>query len=346
MADVWTSLGVIVGVAAAALTGWHRLDAIVAIAVALQVIRAGRRLLRRSMLGLLDTSLPEEIAGERSPTILERHGRDGRAVPRAPDPAGRRAAIHLVSHSGAGRLDGAARARSAGGDRGAGPGGGAQQRRGHPSRADRGSGVVGGHPTRAAAAGHRLRSVAPPAATPPVPSSAPRPAARTARSPSRAPRPPVGPARRCRAPGRGCSTAAGPAAPIPLLLIQSPTCGTSSGRTTISSRSPRRGSVRTIRPTCPTSPNSFTAQAPSLGKDEPRLLAADRIRPAHDVAAAEVRQPVHRVQLHLAHRRQLERASRLHVEERMGRPDPGERSSSRVPQPVAEPHHRVHADRA
>ncbi len=29
MADVWTSLGVIVGVAAAAITGWHRLDAIV-----------------------------------------------------------------------------------------------------------------------------------------------------------------------------------------------------------------------------------------------------------------------------------------------------------------------------
>ncbi len=60
MADVWTSVGVIVGVAAAALTGWHRLDAIVAIAVALLVIRAGLKLVRRSMLGLLDTSLPED----------------------------------------------------------------------------------------------------------------------------------------------------------------------------------------------------------------------------------------------------------------------------------------------
>ncbi len=63
MADVWTSLGVIVGVAATALTGWHRLDAIVAIGVALLVIRAGFKLVRRSMLGLLDTSLPEETLG-------------------------------------------------------------------------------------------------------------------------------------------------------------------------------------------------------------------------------------------------------------------------------------------
>jgi cation diffusion facilitator family transporter len=60
MADVWTSIGVIGGVGAAALTGWHRLDAIVAIAVAVNVLRSGRKLLWRSMLGLLDTALPED----------------------------------------------------------------------------------------------------------------------------------------------------------------------------------------------------------------------------------------------------------------------------------------------
>lgn len=60
MADVWTSVGVILGVGAAVATGWHRLDAIVAIAVALNVLRWGFRLLDRSMHGLLDTSLPEE----------------------------------------------------------------------------------------------------------------------------------------------------------------------------------------------------------------------------------------------------------------------------------------------
>jgi cation diffusion facilitator family transporter len=76
MADVWTSLGVIVGVGAAVATGWHRLDAIVAIAVALNVMVSGVRLLRRSMLGLLDTSLPEETL-TRIKSILESHGSSG-----------------------------------------------------------------------------------------------------------------------------------------------------------------------------------------------------------------------------------------------------------------------------
>lgn len=61
MADVGTSLGVIVGVGAAALTGWHRLDAVVAIGVAIHVVRAGIKLLRRSLMGLLDTALPDEM---------------------------------------------------------------------------------------------------------------------------------------------------------------------------------------------------------------------------------------------------------------------------------------------
>lgn len=59
MSDVWTSVGVIVGVGAAAATGWDVLDPIIAIAVALNVVRTGVGLLRRSMLGLLDTALPE-----------------------------------------------------------------------------------------------------------------------------------------------------------------------------------------------------------------------------------------------------------------------------------------------
>ena len=76
MADVWTSLGIIVGVAAAAFTGWHRLDAMVAIAVAIHVIVAGLRLLRRSMLGLLDTALPDDMLREIT-GILDAHTRDG-----------------------------------------------------------------------------------------------------------------------------------------------------------------------------------------------------------------------------------------------------------------------------
>jgi cation diffusion facilitator family transporter len=76
MADVWTSMGVIVGVGAAALTGWTRLDAVVAMAVAVHVVGAGVKLLRRSMLGLLDTSLPEEMLGAIT-RILDARSADG-----------------------------------------------------------------------------------------------------------------------------------------------------------------------------------------------------------------------------------------------------------------------------
>ena len=76
MADVWTSLGVIAGVAAAVTTGWHRLDSIVAMAVALNVLRSGVRLLGRSMHGLLDTSLPEENLVEIK-EILDAHSSAG-----------------------------------------------------------------------------------------------------------------------------------------------------------------------------------------------------------------------------------------------------------------------------
>jgi cation diffusion facilitator family transporter len=76
MSDVWTSLGVIVGVGAAAFTGWHRLDAIVAILVAANVLRAGIVLLRRSMLGLLDTALPEDTR-RKITAILEARAAEG-----------------------------------------------------------------------------------------------------------------------------------------------------------------------------------------------------------------------------------------------------------------------------
>jgi cation diffusion facilitator family transporter len=76
MADVWTSAAVIVGVGAAELTGWTRVDAILAILVALNIVRIGVDLLRRSMLGLLDTALPEEIR-RGIVGILEEHAGDG-----------------------------------------------------------------------------------------------------------------------------------------------------------------------------------------------------------------------------------------------------------------------------
>ena len=59
LTDVWTSLGVIGGVALAGVTGWNFLDPLVAIIVALNIIWTGIRLVGRSVSGLMDAALPE-----------------------------------------------------------------------------------------------------------------------------------------------------------------------------------------------------------------------------------------------------------------------------------------------
>jgi cation diffusion facilitator family transporter len=60
MTDVWTSVGVVVGVGAVALTGWAWLDPVIALLVAGNIVWSGFHLMRRSMLGLLDTALPND----------------------------------------------------------------------------------------------------------------------------------------------------------------------------------------------------------------------------------------------------------------------------------------------
>jgi cation diffusion facilitator family transporter len=76
MADVWTSTGVLVAIGIIALTGWNILDPLIGIAVAVNIVRTGFQLVRRSALGLLDTALPpEEISAMRA--VLERHERAG-----------------------------------------------------------------------------------------------------------------------------------------------------------------------------------------------------------------------------------------------------------------------------
>jgi cation diffusion facilitator family transporter len=57
--DVWTSLGVISGVAIAGFTGWRFLDPLVAIVVALNIIWTGVQLVNRSVAGLMDAALPD-----------------------------------------------------------------------------------------------------------------------------------------------------------------------------------------------------------------------------------------------------------------------------------------------
>lgn len=58
LTDVWTSVGVIVGVAVVALTGWNVLDPLIAIGVGINILVTGYGLLRRSGAGLLDVALP------------------------------------------------------------------------------------------------------------------------------------------------------------------------------------------------------------------------------------------------------------------------------------------------
>ena len=76
MTDVWTSAGVLVGVGAVALTGWERLDPIVAFIVAGNIIWSGVRIVRKSVLGLMDTALPaEELSTIQR--VLEGYRQDG-----------------------------------------------------------------------------------------------------------------------------------------------------------------------------------------------------------------------------------------------------------------------------
>lgn len=58
LTDVWTSAGVVAGVGAVGGTGWGWLDPVIALLVAANILRTAIRILRRSILGLMDTALP------------------------------------------------------------------------------------------------------------------------------------------------------------------------------------------------------------------------------------------------------------------------------------------------
>src|SRR5215210_2980011 len=75
MTDVWTTVGVLVGIGAVAVTGWTRLDSIIALAVAANILWTGVGLMRRSLLGLLDTALPTEER-KKIEAVLERYQRE------------------------------------------------------------------------------------------------------------------------------------------------------------------------------------------------------------------------------------------------------------------------------
>lgn len=69
--DVWTSAGVVVGIAAVALTGWLWLDPVVAIGVALNILWEGSQLIWRSSQGLMDEAVEPEVLADIHKTLDE-----------------------------------------------------------------------------------------------------------------------------------------------------------------------------------------------------------------------------------------------------------------------------------
>lgn len=77
LTDVWTTVGVIVGMALVALTGWQVLDPVVALIVGANILFTGYRLLRGAMQGLLSEALPAdelEVVNAFLRRLEEEHG--------------------------------------------------------------------------------------------------------------------------------------------------------------------------------------------------------------------------------------------------------------------------------
>ena len=76
LTDVWTSVGVLAGVGLVARTQWNWLDPSVALLVAANILWTGVRIVRRSVLGLMDTALAaEDVAAIRK--ILQGYEQTG-----------------------------------------------------------------------------------------------------------------------------------------------------------------------------------------------------------------------------------------------------------------------------
>ncbi len=76
LTDVWTSAGVLAGLGAVVATGWERLDPIIALGVAANIVWTGVRIVRESILGLMDTALPVEER-ELVRAVIDRYLVDG-----------------------------------------------------------------------------------------------------------------------------------------------------------------------------------------------------------------------------------------------------------------------------
>ena len=100
VADVVTSVGVLLGVALVALTGWLVLDSVIAALVALHILWWGWELMRQSIGGLMDEAVSGRYAGKDSRGDLERSSRRNRGARSAHSPCGPHD-LHRVPSCGA-----------------------------------------------------------------------------------------------------------------------------------------------------------------------------------------------------------------------------------------------------
>jgi cation diffusion facilitator family transporter len=70
-ADVWTTCGVIFGLLLVTLTGWQWLDPVIAIGVALNILREGARVAWRSVEGLMDSAVEPEVRAQIDKTLAQ-----------------------------------------------------------------------------------------------------------------------------------------------------------------------------------------------------------------------------------------------------------------------------------
>ena len=71
MTDVWTTAGVVAALVGVAVTGWLWLDPLIAVAVALNILREAVRLLRRSVEGLMDAAVEPAVRGRIDRTLAQ-----------------------------------------------------------------------------------------------------------------------------------------------------------------------------------------------------------------------------------------------------------------------------------
>lgn len=99
LTDVWTTAAVLAGIGLVGLTGWDRLDPLLALAVAANILWTGGRLLHRSLHGLLDRAWPapeQELVDAILARYRERHGIETHALRTREAGARRFMSVHVL----------------------------------------------------------------------------------------------------------------------------------------------------------------------------------------------------------------------------------------------------------